>query len=65
MYISKDDDYVPTFESPWIHQGGTPARHYTVSFHWTLIIQQVFSFLLLAIFYQSDTFITELFPKAH
>ena len=25
MYISKDDDYVPTFESPWIHRGWTPA----------------------------------------
>ena len=25
MYISKDDDYVPTFESPWIHLGWTPA----------------------------------------
>ena len=25
MYISKDDDYVPTFESPWIHRGCTPA----------------------------------------
>ena len=26
MYISKDDDYVPTFESPWIHRGWTPAK---------------------------------------
>ena len=25
MYISKDDDYVPTFESPWIHRGWTTA----------------------------------------
>ena len=23
MYISKDNDYVPTFESPWIHRGWT------------------------------------------
>ena len=23
MYISKDDDYVPTFESRWIHRGWT------------------------------------------
>ena len=25
MYFSKDADSVPTFESPWIHQGWTPA----------------------------------------
>ena len=25
MYISKDDEYVPTFESPWIHRGWTTA----------------------------------------
>ena len=24
MYFSKDADSVPTFESPWIHQGWTP-----------------------------------------
>ena len=26
MYFSKDADSVPTFESPWIHRGWTPAR---------------------------------------
>ena len=26
MYFSKDADAVPTFESPWIHQGWTPAE---------------------------------------
>ena len=25
MYFSKDADSVPTFESPWIHRGWTPA----------------------------------------
>ena len=25
MYFSKDTDSVPTFESPWIHRGWTPA----------------------------------------
>ena len=25
MYFSKDADFVPTFESPWIHWGWTPA----------------------------------------
>ena len=25
MYFSKDANSVPTFESPWIHQGWTPA----------------------------------------
>ena len=25
MYFSKDADFVPTFESPWIHRGWTPA----------------------------------------
>ena len=27
MYFSKDADSVPTFESPWIHQGWTPAKN--------------------------------------
>ena len=26
MYFSKDADSVPTFESPWIHRGWTPAE---------------------------------------
>ena len=26
MYFSKDADSVPTFESPWIHQGWTPVQ---------------------------------------
>ena len=26
MYFSKDANSVPTFESPWIHQGLTPAN---------------------------------------
>ena len=26
MYFSKDADSVPTFESPWIHRGWTPAN---------------------------------------
>ena len=26
MYFSKDSDSVPTFESPWIHRGWTPAK---------------------------------------
>ena len=25
MYFSKDADPVPTFKSPWIHRGWTPA----------------------------------------
>ena len=25
MYFSKDADSIPTFESPWIHRGWTPA----------------------------------------
>ena len=25
MYFSKDTDSIPTFESPWIHRGWTPA----------------------------------------
>ena len=25
MYFSKDTDSVPTFESPWMHRGWTPA----------------------------------------
>ena len=29
MYFSKDTDSVPTFESPWIHRGWTPAPLYT------------------------------------
>ena len=28
MYFSKDADAVPTFESPWIHRGWTPALNY-------------------------------------
>ena len=33
MYFSKDTDSVPTFESPWIHRGWTPAtkQHLMVS----------------------------------
>ena len=27
MYFSKDADSVPTFESPWIHRGWSPAVH--------------------------------------
>ena len=27
MYFSKDANSVPTFESPWIHWGWTPAVH--------------------------------------
>ena len=27
MYFSKDANSVPTFESPWIHRGWTPAIH--------------------------------------
>ena len=27
MYFSKDADSVPTFESPWIHRGWTPAEN--------------------------------------
>ena len=26
MYFSKDANSVPTFESPWIHRGWTPAH---------------------------------------
>ena len=26
MYFSKDADSIPTFESPWIHRGWTPAN---------------------------------------
>ena len=29
MYFSKDADSVPTFESPWIHRGWTPAPVHT------------------------------------
>ena len=25
MYFSKDADSIPTFKSPWIHRGWTPA----------------------------------------
>ena len=28
MYFSKDADSVPTFESPWIHRGWSPAQEY-------------------------------------
>ena len=28
MYFSKDADSVPTFESPWIHRGWTPASNH-------------------------------------
>ena len=27
MYFSKDADSIPTFESPWIHRGWTPAAY--------------------------------------
>ena len=32
MYFSKDADSVPTFESPWIHQGWTPAKEFKKNF---------------------------------
>ena len=30
MYFSKDADSVPTFESPWIHRGWTPAPDHLI-----------------------------------
>ena len=34
MYISKDDDYVPTFESRWIHWVWTPAQQQDI---WVMV----------------------------
>ena len=36
MYFSKDADSVPTFESPWIHWGWTPADPFTIRLPWWL-----------------------------
>ena len=33
MYFSKDADSVPTFESPWIHRGWTPAANYFLNIY--------------------------------
>ena len=32
MYFSKDADSIPTFESPWIHRGWTPAHPQLLQF---------------------------------
>lgn len=40
-------------------------RYSVVLFHWTLIIQGFLSHLPLKVFYQSDSFLNESFPKAH
>ena len=34
MYISKDDDYVPTFESPWIPPSNHPGSTGAGPWHW-------------------------------
>ena len=40
MYFSKDADSVPTFESPWIHQGWTPTEE-EVSTHSSILAWRI------------------------
>ena len=39
MYLSKDTDSVPTFKSPWIRQGWTPATNTPVFPSHSFILQ--------------------------
>ena len=60
MYFSKDADSVPTFESPWIHWGWTPAVCHSL-LQWTTFYSWV-NWYLKTLFLVGQQSFTRRFP---
>ena len=61
MYFSKDADSIPTFESPWIHRGWTPAMVFLI-FIFELAGVFIWCFQVWTFFFQCILFVTCQYP---